>query len=369
MKKGKVTSDILTYAGAVASEQANKGGALGTASQASQAEQARYQNSVNDLAVVASNAGVEEGFARIFRTLSAGLDESNGLVRLLAEGFNDVTKFADDLLLFPQSFIRALEGRDSLVADWLGIDESAQLVKDWTQILGLWEQITSIKPEDTFGNFLPTVEATAREIAGIFNTIAKLKQLNDNATASADIVQADIASRGDGPVTNFFAGLAGSFAGLSAYISTPLDVDESSQYRDYVANEYSRGTQFMKDKDQLKGISDSFRLQPFDPISNSQSDIANYGDALGTDFSAQTAPNSSLQTPSDVNDYNKSLAMSASQSSVTNTTNNQFDININVDASLAGIEVEAQANAMAQAFSESLTGAFEQVQVNYPTTR
>ena len=432
MKKGLVKSSVLKYAAEIASERASY--TLPTASQASQAEQAKYQNSVSDLAVVASDAGIEEGFARIFRTLAAGLDESNGLVRILAEGFNDATKFADDLLLFPQSFTRALEGRDSLVADWLGIDSTARLVADWKEIRNLWEQIAAIKPENTFGDFLPTLEATAKEIAGILSTVSKLKQLNDNASASADIVQADIASRGTGPVSNFFSGLAGSFAGVSAYVSTPLDIEESNNYRDYVESNYPRGAQFIKNKEQLEAIQNNFRLQPFDPLSNSQASLGSYNDALSSEFVGLLYPRSSngfpsldttpsgapfkdlskydsrspseiedynprnsmilpgefpfslpsldttpsgapfedlskynSRSPSEIEDYNKQQALAqADQSSVVNNVTNQFDINISVDATLAGIEIEQQAQAMAEAFSTSLTGAFEQVQVNFP---
>lgn len=387
MKKGLVKSSVLKYAAEIASERASY--TLPTASQASQAEQAKYQNSVSDLAVVASDAGIEEGFARIFRTLAAGLDESNGLVRILAEGFNDATKFADDLLLFPQSFTRALEGRDSLVADWLGIDSTARLVADWKEIRNLWEQIAAIKPENTFGDFLPTLEATAKEIAGILSTVSKLKQLNDNASASADIVQADIASRGTGPVSNFFSGLAGSFAGVSAYVSTPLDIEESNNYRDYVESNYPRGAQFIKNKEQLEAIQNNFRLQPFDPLSNSQASLGSYNDALSSEFvgllyprssdgfpSLETTPSgapfedlskSDSRSPSEIEDYNKEQALAqADQSSVVNNVTNQFDITISVDATLAGIEIEQQAQAMAEAFSTSLTGAFEQVQVNFP---
>ena len=287
MKKGKVTSDILTYAGARASEQANKGGALGTASQASQAEQARYQNAVNDMAVLASGAGVEEGFARIFRTLNAGLSEGGDLVRILSEGFNEATKWADDLLLFPQSFVRALEGKDSLVGDWLGIDGSGQLVADWKEIKALWEQISAIKPSDLFGNFLPTVEATAREIAGIMNAVAAFKTWNDNASSAADIVQADSASRGDGPISSGLASLWGSIAGASTYISTPFSVDESNQYKDQVANDYSRGAQAMADQDQLKAVSQNFEFQinlNIDPVTMAQMDVAGQADALANEF-------------------------------------------------------------------------------------
>lgn len=287
MKKGKVKSSILTYAGAEASSRANAGGALGAASQASQAEQARYQNSVNDLAVVASNSGVEEGFARIFRTLNAGLSESGDLVRILAEGFNEATNWADDLLLFPQSFVRALEGKDSLIGDWLGVDKTGQLVKDWQDIKLLWDQIMAIDPSDTFGNFLPTIEATTREIAGIMAMVADFKNWNDNASASADIVQMDIANRGTGPVSNFAYGLAGSLAGASAYVSTPFSVDESSQYKDYVANEYSRGAQSVADQEQLKAVSQNFEFQinlNIDPVTMAQMDVAGQADALANEF-------------------------------------------------------------------------------------
>lgn len=171
MKKGKVKSDILTYAGDAASQLANQGGALTTASQASQAEQQRYQNVVSDMSVLASNNGVEEGFARIFRTLSTGLSESNSLVKTLAESFNQATIDASKLLLFPQSFMRALEGRDSLVADWLGADKTAQLIQDYSQIKVLFDDIgKSIGSAE----WSPTLKATAEEIAGIMNGIAKL---------------------------------------------------------------------------------------------------------------------------------------------------------------------------------------------------
>ena len=167
-KKGQVNAGVLNFAGALASQQA--GPSLAAASTASQAEQARYQNSVSDLAVVASNAGVEEGFARIFRTLNAGLSESNGLVESLASGFNEATKFADDLLLFPQSFIRALEGRDSIVADWLGADATKQLQADWQSIRSSLDSISSIGAP----SWLPTLQTTSQDIAAQFRIIAQI---------------------------------------------------------------------------------------------------------------------------------------------------------------------------------------------------
>lgn len=351
MKKGKVTSDILTYAGTAASQRANQGGALGTASQASQAEQARYQNSINDMAVLASNSGVEEGFARIFRTLNAGLSESGDLVRQLSEGFNEATKWADELLLFPQSFVRALEGRDSLVADWLGVDSTAQLVKDWKDIKLLWEQITAIKPEDTFGNFLPTIEATAREIAGIIGMVGRFKNWNDNASASADIVQADIASRGDGPVSGFFSSLAGSFAGLSAYVSTPFDVEESNQYKDFVANDYARGAQFMEDNQRLRNMSENFRVNNFDPLSSGREDVSFQSDALSNEFK----------------DISEASKQSAIETSSTTNNSNQINIEVNVDGStLVGMDADQQAQAIGEAVANMFVQSFEQTQVQFP---
>lgn len=288
MKKGNVKGSILNYAGDVASQRAAPG--LQAASQASQAEQARYQNSLNDMAVIASGSGVEEGFARIFRTLNGGLSESGDLVRTLAEGFNEATKWADDLLLFPQSFVRALEGRDSLVADWLGVDRTKDLVEDWKQIKDLWKEITDIKPEDTFGNFLPTLKATAEEIRGIIGLVARFKQWNDNASTAADTVQADYATRGDNPASNAVYRAIGSFAGASAYISTPLSVDGSSQYKDWVDNEYSSGAQYLKDQDTLKGVGNNLQFDitlNIDPVTIGQLDVKAQADALANSFKEQ----------------------------------------------------------------------------------
>lgn len=168
MKKGQVSSSVLIEAANISAARAAPG--LTAASMASQAEQDRYRNTISDLAVLASQGGVEEGFARIFRTLNAGLSESNGLVRSLANGFNEATKWADDLLLFPQSFARALEGKDSLVADWLGADATAQLRQDWQTIKESMETISNISAPA----WLPTLEKLSKDIADQMRIIASL---------------------------------------------------------------------------------------------------------------------------------------------------------------------------------------------------
>lgn len=168
MKKGKVRSGVLTFAADLASQRAQPG--LEAASRASQAEQARYQNTINDLAVVASNAGVEEGFARIFRTLNSALKESNDLVKTLASGFNEATKWADDLLLFQQSFVRALEGKDSLVADWLGADATMQLREDWKSISESMEKMSNVGTP----TWMPTLQEISKDIADQLRIISSL---------------------------------------------------------------------------------------------------------------------------------------------------------------------------------------------------
>jgi len=164
MKKGQVNSGILTYAGDVASQKAAPG--LGLASKASQAEQARFQNATNDLAVLASDSGVEEGFARLFRTLSTGLSDNTSLVQRLSEGFNQATIEFSKLALIPQSFSRALDGKQSQVADWLGMDKINQYRTDLESIQAVVDAInrTAAGSTNPFLNFGTLAKNTANDI-------------------------------------------------------------------------------------------------------------------------------------------------------------------------------------------------------------
>lgn len=310
MKKGKVKSDILTFAGTEASQRANQGGALGAASQASQAEQARYQNQVNDMAVLASNSGVEEGFARIFRTLNAGLSESGGLVRTLSEGFNEATKWADDLLLFPQSFIRALEGKDSMVADWLGIGQTSQLVKDWQDIKTLWDQMSALNPSNLFGQFLPTIEATTRELAMILNQLAEFQRWKNNLVVSPS--QEQDVSFWQRPITATYQTLGKFFSGADDAID--------------------------RSKDRGRAVYD-------DPNSYFYQNPALYD---------ENQKNMAMDQANAANDYQLNAAGSVT---------NQFDININVDAAtLDNIDIKSQAQELADMFRIELSNA----SVNFP---
>ena len=389
MKKGIVNSGILTYAGSTASDKAQTGLAL--AQTASQAEQQRYQNSVNDLAVVASDAGVEEGFARIFRTLNAGLSESNGLVRILSEGFNDATKWADDLLLWPQSFVRALEGRDSLVADWLGKDDIEQLRADWKDIKQIFTDISALKFD-----FLPTLKATSAEIASILNGIAAIQRFRSGDLPTEtkkydDIEKIDPFGTGEytSPKGIFDAGLNNFGVNLSnaKVRGRAVYEDPSSPFYQkpelFDANkefnlEYYRNISAMQRDPTGQGIGDAVRTaEEEDALTYKLKDSLERRPESLSMFSLDNRDpiesslglnRDNIQTPDDIASQNRDAAIAQAEASVVNNNVvNNFDVSINVDATLAGIEVEAQANAMAQAFSTSLTGAFEQAQVNFPT--
>nr|DAH57104.1 MAG TPA: tail tape measure [Caudoviricetes sp.] len=340
MKKGLVTSDILTFAGAQASLRAQP--SLAAAGQASQAEQQRYQNAVSDLAVVASNAGVEEGFARIFRTLNAGLSESNGLVESLARGFNDATKFADDLLLFPQSFIRALEGRDSIVADWLGADATKQLQEDWKAIQASLVSISSIGAP----SWLPTLQTTSQDIAAQFRIIAQ-------------IASGDFTGLGDA-LTNFVAGRYQTYG--NALASGPnLALRAIGNTFDIAVPQINFGnglTEFTP-----KSLIDTYGLG-----NNPSSGDNTRFDLFSKESLGPRESNAFGQQPAEfdyglpTNQFDRSFT-GADAREITNTTTNEFNISLTVDAAtLGGIDIEVQAQQLAQAFATNL----QQVSVFFP---
>lgn len=339
-KKGQVNAGVLNFAGALASQQA--GPSLAAASTASQAEQARYQNTVNDLAVVASSAGVEEGFARIFRTLNAGLSESNGLVESLARGFNDATKFADDLLLFPQSFIRALEGRDSIVADWLGADATKQLQEDWKAIQSSLVSISSIGAP----SWLPTLQTTSQDIAAQFRIIAQ-------------IASGDFTGLGDA-LTNFVTGRYQTYG--NAVASGPnLALRAIGSTFDIAVPQINFGdgpTEFTP-----KSLIDTYGLG-----NNPSSGDSTRFDLFSKESLGPRESNAFGQQPAGfdyglpTNQFDRSFT-GADAREITNTTTNEFNISLTVDAAtLGGIDIEVQAQQLAQAFATNL----EQVAVFFP---
>lgn len=127
MKKRLVKGDILNTAATIASERAAP--SLAMSARTSQSEQARFQNTTNDLVRLANQSGVEEGYARLFKTLNDGLQESGPLVRALSQGFDTLTEKVRVMLLIPQSFQRLLQGRDSFIADFIGLDRAEEVRK------------------------------------------------------------------------------------------------------------------------------------------------------------------------------------------------------------------------------------------------
>lgn len=310
MKKGQVkTGDVLPIVTRMLAEMAAP--TLEKSKTSSQSEQGRYQNSLNELATMASNSGVEEGFARIFRTLNAGLSESNGMVRGLAEGFNEATKWADDLLLFPQSFIRALEGRDSVVADWLGVDKTKQLQADWNNIKQIFTDISSIKFD-----FLPTLEATAKEIASIMNAIAEFQKWKSGSLPTEP--------------TNNSSTEKATFLGME-YASPAAIVG------DIINN---TGFNLNKARDRGRAVYE-------DPNSIYYQDAAGYDDQQ-----AEMA---------------KAAAEDKAMGIVNNTNTNEINIEVNVDGStLAGMDPDQQAHAIGEAVANMFVQSFDQVNVNFP---
>jgi hypothetical protein len=187
MKNKAVKGDILPVAAQIASEKASSG--LSAASKASQAEQARAQNALNDRAITASNAGVEQGFARLFKTFAITLQESGPLVEKMAQGFNSMSLYASNALLSIQSITRFFQGRDSLLGDKLFPDEESQakafvfleqfknfmsemdkltmnIYNGWSMLL---DKLSSSKILDTFNTSLSIMSNTA----ATFNKLAE----------------------------------------------------------------------------------------------------------------------------------------------------------------------------------------------------
>lgn len=173
---GQVKSDILPIVAQILRERAKP--KLDVAMKTSQAEQARAINLLTDFTNLASKAGLEEGFSRIFRTFTDGLSESAGLVKSLAEGFNTATKFARDFLLIPQSISRMFEGKDSVVADWLfGQGE------DGTKMLAF-----AYEMRDLMSNLNDLAHKAAEGWQMIFDVINNNSSIFDRMTAGLNTV-------------------------------------------------------------------------------------------------------------------------------------------------------------------------------------
>jgi hypothetical protein len=189
MEGRQVKGDILIQAAQIASEKANKGGALTVAARASQAEQARFQNTLSDQAILASNAGVESGFARLFRSMTAALKEASPLVESMARGFDSVSLSVSKALLSIQSIQRFFQGRDSLLGDKLFPTEEGkakafeflenlktlmtELDKLSTNIYNGWSMLLDKLDNSAVIDKLNTTIATIANAANVVNNLAE----------------------------------------------------------------------------------------------------------------------------------------------------------------------------------------------------
>lgn len=166
---------------------------LDIAMKTSQAEQGRFQSMVADTAIIASKAGAEEGFARIFKALTVAFKEAEPTVKGLAQAFNEISKYTAFALQLPQSFKRAFEGRDSWVADMMG-QANVQIAKDFYE--GLKDLSGTIKETlgIAFEGWRLIFETFGDELLGFVNTIKDIllysfKMLNS-------VIKGDLASAG-----------------------------------------------------------------------------------------------------------------------------------------------------------------------------
>lgn len=119
MKLGNVkTGDILPLVTQMMSAKAAP--TLAMSSKSSMAEQARYQNAVNNQVTNANKSGVESGYARLFKAFTVAMEESTPVVAGLAKAFDEISKYVSFAIMLPQSIARAFDGRDSWVADAMG---------------------------------------------------------------------------------------------------------------------------------------------------------------------------------------------------------------------------------------------------------
>lgn len=190
MKKRLVRGDILNTAATIASERAAP--SLAISARTSQSEQARFQNTTNDLVRLANQSGVEDGYARLFKTLNDGLQESGPLVRALSQGFDALTEKVRVMLLIPQSFQRLLQGRDSFIADFIGLDRAEEVRKLFGDLEVFGKNFSELTT--TIGNGWKLIFGQMKEIDGLTITKVMAQQLG---IANETIKAVNSAANGD----------------------------------------------------------------------------------------------------------------------------------------------------------------------------
>lgn len=91
MENGQVKSDVLVKFAEVISEEARVGGALAKAMQSTAAQQARFNNSVSTMIEWMSEAGMDEGFGRVFKAFSKIIDENEAGIKRIGAAMNELS--------------------------------------------------------------------------------------------------------------------------------------------------------------------------------------------------------------------------------------------------------------------------------------
>ena len=175
MKKGDVkTADVLPRVTELLSQKAAP--TLAMSAKSSMSEQSRYNNALNEQVVRANKAGVETGYARLFRAFTDAMKESTPVVEGLAKTFDEISKYVSFATLLPQSFKRAFEGRDSWVADALGTETIANLksfISGMSDVFSELKKLTSTIL-DGWDMLVPSIVAFANKVADVFKYTFKM---------------------------------------------------------------------------------------------------------------------------------------------------------------------------------------------------
>ncbi len=234
MKDKKVKGNILPVAAQIASEKAASG--LGAASKASQAEQARAQNALNDKAILASNSGVEQGFARLFKTFAIVMNESGPMIEKMAQGFNTMSQHASSVLLSVQSITRFFEGRDSMLGDKLfpteeSKDKAFLFLEQFKAMMVEMDKLTS----NIYNGWSMLLEKlNSSSILDTFNT--SLSIMANTAATFNKLAEGDVSGALDaaGSVGKKYANIvtAPGRSGANALLSTFTDRRISAPFKD-----------------------------------------------------------------------------------------------------------------------------------------
>lgn len=177
MELGNVkTADLLPIVARLMNDLS--AGGIEAARRSSGAEQMRAENALlgrGGLLQTFSQSGGEEGFARMWNGINSQLTHA----KPLAEGFGRAFEFSarqmQKILTFTESFNRAIDGKSSMVAEWLGDEATAQLRSDWAEIKNLLQDISNaggpvwIEP-------LKTATLAIKEALGAVAAFSKLRR-------------------------------------------------------------------------------------------------------------------------------------------------------------------------------------------------